>query len=223
MTAKAGQKCTAIRRILVPAEERAAVTEAIAARLAATVVGDPRREDTGMGALASLAQRADVAAKAAAIGREAKRVFGDPALLSLNGADAAVGAFMPPTLFVADDADAADAVHEVEAFGPVATVIGSRDLGHALALANRGKGALVASVSTHDPAVARRAVLEAGAWHGRLYFADRDSGKEATGHGSPLPHLSMADPAGPAAARSSAASAACSITCSAPPFRAAPI
>jgi oxepin-CoA hydrolase/3-oxo-5,6-dehydrosuberyl-CoA semialdehyde dehydrogenase len=116
-------------------------------------------------------------------------VFGDPALLSLNGADAAVGAFMPPTLFLADDADAADAVHEVEAFGPVATVIGSRDLGHALALANRGKGALVASVFTHDPAVARRAVLEAGAWHGRLYFADRDSGKEATGHGSPLPHL----------------------------------
>jgi oxepin-CoA hydrolase/3-oxo-5,6-dehydrosuberyl-CoA semialdehyde dehydrogenase len=92
-------------------------------------------------------------------------------------------------LFCLDDPDGADKAHSVEAFGPVSTVMGYRDLAHALALANRGKGSLVASVFTHDPAVARQAVLEAGAFHGRLYFADRDAGKEATGHGSPLPHL----------------------------------
>jgi oxepin-CoA hydrolase/3-oxo-5,6-dehydrosuberyl-CoA semialdehyde dehydrogenase len=188
ITAKAGQKCTAIRRIIVPAEHRDAVIEAVTERLAKTVVGDPRDEKTRMGALASLAQRADVLEKAALIGTEARMVFGadSPAL---EGVDVERGAFVTPILFCLDDPDAADKAHSVEAFGPVSTVMGYRDLAHALALANRGKGSLVASIFTHDPAVARQAVLEAGAFHGRLYFADRDTGKEATGHGSPLPHL----------------------------------
>jgi oxepin-CoA hydrolase/3-oxo-5,6-dehydrosuberyl-CoA semialdehyde dehydrogenase len=188
MTAKAGQKCTAIRRILVPAEHRDAVIEALSDRLAKTLVGDPRDEKTRMGALASLAQREDVLEKAALIGTEARKMFGDRELV-LNGADPERGAFLSPMLFCLDDADAADKAHSVEAFGPVSTIMGYRDLPHALALANRGKGSLVASVFTHDPAVARQAVLSAGAFHGRLYFADRDTGREATGHGSPLPHL----------------------------------
>ena len=189
MTAKAGQKCTAIRRILVPREHRSAAVDAIVAKLEATRIGDPRLETTRMGALASLAQRDDVLAKADRIGIEAMRVFGDPQRFAPDGADGDTGAFLPPMLYACDDPDAAEAVHGVEAFGPVATVMPTRDLAHALALANRGQGSLVASVFTHDPAVARKAVLAAGAWHGRLYFADRDAGKEATGHGSPLPHL----------------------------------
>ncbi len=92
-------------------------------------------------------------------------------------------------LFTCEDPDGAARVHETEAFGPVATVMGYRDLNHAFALANRGGGSLVASVFTHDPVVARAAVEACGAFHGRLYFADRDAGREATGHGAPLPHM----------------------------------
>jgi len=188
MTAKAGQKCTAIRRMMVPQKHRDAVIDALSDRLGKTVIGDSRDEKTRMGALASLAQRQDVLEKAAMIGTEARKVFGEGEL-ALNDADAERGAFVSPILFCLDDPDAAEKAHSVEAFGPVSTVMGYRDLSHALALANRGRGSLVASVFTHDPAVARAAVLEAGAFHGRLYFADRDTGREATGHGSPLPHL----------------------------------
>ncbi|MCR4269311.1 phenylacetic acid degradation bifunctional protein PaaZ [Nitratireductor sp. ZSWI3] len=189
MTAKAGQKCTAIRRIIVPAQSRDAVIEALAERLGKTVIGNPRAENVRMGALASLAQRADVLEKAGILAGEAKRVFGDPDAFKVEGADAGKGAFLPPMLFSCEDPDGAERLHSVEAFGPVSTVMPYRDLGHALALANRGGGSLVASVFTHDPAVAREAVLGAGAFHGRLYFANRDTGKEATGHGSPLPHM----------------------------------
>ncbi|MEP2461611.1 MAG: phenylacetic acid degradation bifunctional protein PaaZ, partial [Nitratireductor sp.] len=188
MTAKAGQKCTAIRRILVPADHREAVIEAISERLAKTVIGDPRAEATRMGALASLAQRRDVLEKAALIGSEARQVYGMENGFA-DGVDAENGAFVAPMLFACDDPDGADKVHSVEAFGPVSTVMAYRDLDHATALANRGAGSLVASVFTHDPAVARRVVLASGAFHGRLYFANRDTGREATGHGSPLPHL----------------------------------
>lgn len=187
MTAKAGQKCTAIRRVLVPRAHRDAVVEALVARLDKTVVGDPRDEATRMGALASLDQREDVRAKLAALESEARRVFGDDSRLS--GVDVERGAFMMPVLLTADDADAARRLHEVEAFGPVSTVLPYRDLDHALQIANRGEGSLVASVFTHDAQVARQVVLGSGAFHGRLYFANRDTGKEATGHGSPLPHM----------------------------------
>ena len=189
MTAKAGQKCTAIRRILVPAVHRQAVVDAVADRLARTVIGNPRDEATRMGALASLAQRRDVRDKAAIIGRQARLAFGDPHHVEAANADPEKGAFISPLLFDCDDPDNADTIHSVEAFGPVATVMAYRDLAHATALANRGGGSLVASVFTRDPAVARQLVEASGAFHGRLYFANRDTGKEATGHGSPLPHL----------------------------------
>ncbi|MEO4000219.1 phenylacetic acid degradation bifunctional protein PaaZ [Mesorhizobium sp. CAU 1732] len=189
MTAKAGQKCTAIRRILVPETHRAALIEALSEKLAATRIGNPRDEATRMGALASLAQRDDVREKAEIIARDARLVFGDLRTVDAAGADTDAGAFLSPLLFACDDPDGATAIHAVEAFGPVSTVMGYRDLGHALALANRGGGSLVASVFTHDPRVARSVVEMAGAFHGRLYFANRDTGKEATGHGSPLPHM----------------------------------
>jgi oxepin-CoA hydrolase/3-oxo-5,6-dehydrosuberyl-CoA semialdehyde dehydrogenase len=183
MTTKAGQKCTAIRRILVPQSQVQAVIDAISARLAKVTLGDPRDKATGMGALVSAAQKADVLARAALIAQEAKQVF------SATDHVPPKGAFVPPMLFHCADPDTAQHVHEVEAFGPVATIIGYRDLDHAIDLANRGQGSLVASVITNDPNVARQVTLGAGAFHGRLYFNNRTSMNEATGHGAPMPHL----------------------------------
>ena len=189
MTTKAGQKCTAIRRIIAPEPQVQAVIEALAARLSKTVIGDPKLETTRMGALVSNGQKRDVLAKAAIIGQEAERVFGDPENFVVDGADAEKGAFVPPMLFHCADPDSAVRIHDTEAFGPVSTVMGYRDLDHAIELANKGQGSLVASVITHDPSVARQVAMGAGAYHGRLYFNNRDSMKESTGHGSPLPHL----------------------------------
>ncbi|WP_204113040.1 phenylacetic acid degradation bifunctional protein PaaZ [Shimia biformata] len=189
MTTKAGQKCTAIRRIIAPQSQTEAVIDALSARLAKTQIGDPRLETTRMGALVSNSQKRDVLEKAAIISTEAERVFGDPDSFAVDGADRDKGAFLPPMLFHCADPDAATRIHDTEAFGPVSTVMGYRDLDHAIALANRGQGSLVASVITHDPAVAREVALGAGAFHGRLYFNNRDSMKESTGHGSPLPHM----------------------------------
>ncbi|MCF6430189.1 phenylacetic acid degradation bifunctional protein PaaZ [Leisingera sp. MMG026] len=189
MTTKAGQKCTAIRRIIAPQSQVDAVIEALSARLAKTTIGDPRLETTRMGALVSNSQKRDVLEKAAIIGQEAERVFGDPENFSVDGADADKGAFVPPMLFHCAGPDNASRVHDTEAFGPVSTIMGYRDLDHAIDLANRGQGSLVASVITHDPAVAREVAIGAGAYHGRLYFNNRDSMKESTGHGSPLPHM----------------------------------
>lgn len=183
MTAKAGQKCTAIRRIMVPQAQVDDVIAALCTRLRDTIVGDPRAKDTQMGALVSAAQKRDVLEKAARIGTEAERICGDPD----NVPD--TGAFVPPMLFHCTDPDTAHIVHETEAFGPVATVMGYRDTDHAIALAHRGQGSLVASVITRDADVARQITLGADAFHGRLYFNNRDSMAGSTGHGSPMPHM----------------------------------
>ena len=180
ITVKAGQKCTAMRRLIVPDPQP--VIEALSARLAATRIGDPAAVGTQMGALISTGQRDDVLAKAAIIGTEAELVFdGDGAPDS--------GAFLAPRLYHCADPDRAQRVHDTEAFGPVSTVMEYRDTTHAAELANRGEGSLVASVFTRSGDVAREIALESAAQHGRLYFNNRDSAKEATGHGSPLPHM----------------------------------
>ncbi len=184
MTAKAGQKCTAIRRIIAPEALVQPVIEAVSARLAKVVIGDPRNEATRMGALVSESQRRDVLEKVALIGAEAERVFGSDDL-PMGGK----GGFMVPMLFHCADPDAAKRVHDTEAFGPVSTVMGYRDLDHAVTLANRGGGSLVTSLITRDGDVARQVVLGAGAWHGRIYVNNADSMKESTGHGSPMPHM----------------------------------
>jgi oxepin-CoA hydrolase/3-oxo-5,6-dehydrosuberyl-CoA semialdehyde dehydrogenase len=189
MTTKAGQKCTAIRRIIAPESATEAVIEALSARLAKTVIGDPRLEATRMGALVSAGQKRDVLEKAALLGTEAERVFGNPDDFLVEGADAEKGAFVPPMLFHCASPDTAEHVHASEAFGPVSTLMGYRDLDHAIAFANKGQGSLVASVITHDAEVAREVAMGAGAFHGRLYFNNRDSMGESTGHGSPLPHM----------------------------------
>ena len=187
MTVKAGQKCTAIRRALVPERLLGAAETAIAGALAKTTVGDPAREDVRMGALVSLGQRADVEEKIAALSAEARVAFS--ASPQPIGADAQAGAFVGPTLLLCERPTEAKAVHEVEAFGPVATLMPYRNLADAIDLCNRGGGSLVMSLFTDDPQIAREVVLGAGAFHGRIVVIDRSSAKESTGHGSPLPVL----------------------------------
>ena len=189
MTAKAGQKCTAIRRIMVPQAQIDAVIAALSERLAKTTIGDPRDESTRMGALVSNSQKRDVLEKVALLSAEAERVFGDPDNFTVKGADKDKGAFLPPMLFHCADPDKAERVHDTEAFGPVSTLMPYRDLPHASALLNRGQGSLVASIITNDGEVARELTIGSAAFHGRLYFNNRTSMKEATGHGSPLPHM----------------------------------
>ena len=186
MTVKAGQKCTAIRRAMAPAEHLDALEAAIRDRLAATRVGDPRDKETRMGALVSAGQRADVRKQIGKLVDSGARVVaGDP--------DAAVGpeggAFMQPVLLRADDPWASSAVHDVEAFGPVSTVMPYRDLADAVALANRGMGSLALSLFTFSPDAARDFVQGAAAFHGRMLVINRDNAAESTGHGSPLPVL----------------------------------
>ena len=189
MTVKAGQKCTAIRRVLVPVDAVSPVIEALSARLSKTTVGDPKVDGVRMGALVSNDQKRDVLAKSEIIASEAELVFGGQDGFAPVGADAEKGAFVAPALFFCANPDSAVKVHKTEAFGPVSTVMGYRDLGHAIALANRGQGSLVASIFTRDEGVAGEIVLGSGAFHGRLYFNNRDAAPESTGHGAPMPHL----------------------------------
>jgi oxepin-CoA hydrolase/3-oxo-5,6-dehydrosuberyl-CoA semialdehyde dehydrogenase len=183
MTVKAGQKCTAIRRIIEPEGQIDAVSEALSERLKKTTIGDPAG-DARMGALVSASQKRDVLEKMAMISAEAHQILGAESFDMPDGPG-----FAAPTLFRCEDPDAAKNVHEIEAFGPVSTLLPYRDTAHAAELANRGEGSLVASLVTHDPQIARDVTLSSAAWHGRLYIVDRDSMGEATGHGSPLPHM----------------------------------
>ncbi|MBF9029447.1 phenylacetic acid degradation bifunctional protein PaaZ [Rhodobacterales bacterium HKCCE3408] len=189
ITTKAGQKCTAIRRLIVPGPHLQPVADALTAKLGEITIGNPRDESVRMGALVSSGQRNDVREKTDILAQEAERLLGDPADFTLTDADWDKGAFVPPTLFLCDDPDTATHIHDTEAFGPVSTIMPYRDTAHAVALANRGQGSLVASVFTHDGDTAREIATGAGAFHGRLYFNNRDSAGEATGHGSPLPHM----------------------------------
>ncbi|WP_382308376.1 phenylacetic acid degradation bifunctional protein PaaZ [Herbiconiux sp. UC225_62] len=195
MTAKAGQKCTSIRRVIVPIGVMDAVIAAVGARIDARVtLGDPRAEGVTMGPLASLEQKAEVRRSIEALlaggGRIAYGSLDEPVVTQADGAvgSAPSGAFLSPVLLRFDDADA-DAVHEVEAFGPVASVIGYRDLGDAVRLANRGGGSLVATVASADPSVVVALVSGIAPFHGRVLVLDRDDARSSTGHGSPVPHL----------------------------------
>ena len=186
MTVKAGQKCTAIRRAMAPAATLDALETAIGGKLRATLVGDPRDQASGMGALVSTGQRADVLANVAKLQAAGARIVaGDPAA----AIGPAGGAFLSPILLRTDNPWGCDAIHDVEPFGPVATIMPYRDLADAIALANRGMGSLVLSLFTHSSAVARDFVRGAASFHGRMLVIDRDNAAESTGHGSPLPVL----------------------------------
>jgi oxepin-CoA hydrolase/3-oxo-5,6-dehydrosuberyl-CoA semialdehyde dehydrogenase len=187
ITVKAGQKCTAIRRAFVPSEQLDSVIDALAAKLAKVVVGDPRTEGTTMGALATLEQRDELAANLQKLATDTDVVIG-----GLDSAAAQAlpsnGAFVPPTVLRARSATA-DSVHTVEPFGPVATLIGYQGTDEVVELAARGEGSLVGSVYSYDPTFVREVVLGAAAHHGRMLVVDRDDSRSSTGHGSPLPML----------------------------------
>ena len=187
MTVKAGQKCTAIRRTIVPAAIAEDVVAAIAARLEKVTVGNPANPDVRMGALASLGQREEVRKALQSLRSSAEVVYGDPDQVTLLDGDAERGAFLSPVLLRAQKG--AVEPHDVEPFGPVSTVLTYDSLDEAVDLAARGKGSLVGSVVTHDPDVARTLTLGLAPWHGRILVLDRDDAKESTGHGSPLPML----------------------------------
>jgi len=189
MTAKTGQKCTAIRRVVVPRAQEAAVVAALKTSLAEVRLGDPRSSDKAMGPLVSRAQRDSVRGQIARLSSEAEIVFGDPDTCSGDGIDPAQGAFISPVLLRVKNPMTAQRVHDTEAFGPVATVIAYDDLDRAIELVGRGEGSLVASLFTYDRAVAESVILGIAPYHGRLLIVDRDCAKESTGHGSPLPGL----------------------------------
>ncbi|MEJ6005385.1 phenylacetic acid degradation bifunctional protein PaaZ [Paucibacter sp. AS339] len=194
MTAKTGQKCTAIRRAIVPTRHIDAVAEALRARLAKIKVGDPAVDGVRMGALASKAQQADVAERVALLSAGNEVVFGAKDGFAPVGEGVGEGAFFAPTLLLCRDAFANEQVHNLEAFGPVSTLMPYQELDEALSLAAKGRGSLVGSVVTKTPAIAAQAVYHAAAFHGRLLVLDRDAAKESTGHGSPLPQLKHGGP-----------------------------
>jgi oxepin-CoA hydrolase/3-oxo-5,6-dehydrosuberyl-CoA semialdehyde dehydrogenase len=188
MSIKAGQKCTAIRRAFVPERLVDAITEAACARLAAVVVGHPAAADSDMGPLASLSQREEVRNAIARLCTAATVVFGDSKHVQVVGADAERGAFLSPMLLRTNDIRAA-APHEVEAFGPVATLLPYVNLDGLAGAVALGEGSLVGSIVTHDRLVARRLVMELGPWHGRLLVLNRDNAAESTGHGIAMPQM----------------------------------
>ncbi|MCO7563993.1 phenylacetic acid degradation bifunctional protein PaaZ [Pseudomonas sp. S 311-6] len=194
MTTKAGQKCTAIRRAIVPARHLDAVATRLRERLAKVVVGDPSVEGVRMGALASHDQQRDVGERVRSLLQSCDQLFGASDGFAPVGEGVAEGAFFAPTLLQARDPHAEGGAHDIEAFGPVSTLMAYDDLDEALALAARGKGSLVATLVTADRAVAAKAIPAAAAWHGRLLVLDREAAKESTGHGSPLPQLKHGGP-----------------------------
>jgi oxepin-CoA hydrolase/3-oxo-5,6-dehydrosuberyl-CoA semialdehyde dehydrogenase len=189
MSSKAGQKCTAIRRIIAPESIRADLVGALGQRLSQLRVGNPANEEMDMGALASRGQREEVVGRIAELQAESRVVYGSVDDFEIADGDRDKGAFFAPVLLECDDPLGSRVVHDVEAFGPVATVLPYRDLEEAAELARMGKGSLAASIFTYDDAVARELVLEAGSFHGRMLLINRDCARESTGHGTPLPHL----------------------------------
>lgn len=189
MTSKAGQKCTAIRRVIAPRGQVDALIAALGERLGKTALGLPGDEGTRMGPLASLDQRDEVRDRIRELQAVAEIVAGDPDDVRVVSGDAARGAFLNPVLLYANQPFQADAVHDCEAFGPVSTVMPYDDLDEAIDLAARGRGSLVSSVFTDDKDVAERVVLGVAPFHGRVLIGNRASAKSSTGHGSPLAPL----------------------------------
>lgn len=188
MTTKAGQKCTAIRRTIVPSGLEEEVIKAVSKRLASTTIGSPTAEGVRMGPLASASQVRSVGESAARIRAAAERVYGNDDF-AVVGADRNRGAFYSPELLYCADPLTRLEPHDIEAFGPVNTVMPYKTLDEAVQLARLGRGSLVGSLVTADPAVAQKVVLGVAPYHGRLLVLDRSSAKESTGHGSPLPNL----------------------------------
>jgi oxepin-CoA hydrolase/3-oxo-5,6-dehydrosuberyl-CoA semialdehyde dehydrogenase len=189
ITVKAGQKCTAIRRTIVPENRVEAVMQALSKRLQKITLGDPRREEVRMGPLASLSQVEDVKSSAQQLLALGEKVFGDLENFEVLGADRKKGAFFPTFVVHCNEPFKKTAVHDIEAFGPVTTIMPYKGANEAIELARLGRGSLCGSIITGDEGFARKLVLGTAAYHGRLLVLNRHSAKESTGHGSPMPHL----------------------------------
>ncbi|WP_290708659.1 phenylacetic acid degradation bifunctional protein PaaZ [Flavihumibacter sp. CACIAM 22H1] len=189
MTVKAGQKCTAIRRIFVPEAKLEAAWQSIAGVLQQTTIGNPKNEKVRMGALAGQTQKAELLDQVNKLLAASQLVHGSLDSVELIDADPAKGAFISPLLLVNDQPFRQTASHEVEAFGPVSTIMPYKNAEEAVALSRMGKGSLVSSIVTSDPVLARNYVLGAGPWHGRILVLNQACARESTGHGSPLPLL----------------------------------
>jgi oxepin-CoA hydrolase/3-oxo-5,6-dehydrosuberyl-CoA semialdehyde dehydrogenase len=189
MTVKCGQKCTAIRRIIVPQNLVEDVQIALGKALDKVTIGDPRLKEVRMGALVSKDQVTEVRDRVQELAKTASIVYGDLDKIETIGADAKKGAFLAPILLREDHPFTNLAVHETEAFGPVSTIMPYKNLDEAITLAQMGKGSLVSSITTNDDKIAKEYVVNAASHHGRILVLNRDSAKESTGHGSPLPYL----------------------------------
>lgn len=190
ITTKAGQKCTAVRRALVPENMLDVVQDALCKRLMTTTVGDPQMEGVRMGALAGMAQLEEVRSQARLLLQEQDLVFGDLEKVQIKGSpEAQNGAFISPILMVNNQPFVNTKVHEIEAFGPVSTLMPYRNLSDAIEIARMGRGSLVCSIVTADPNVAREFVIGSASLHGRIVILDAACAQESTGHGSPLPLL----------------------------------
>ena len=195
MTVKTGQKCTAIRRIIVPEALVEEVQLALSARLQKTTIGDPQAEGVRMGSLASHEQLEEVLKSARLLSQENELVYGSfERDFEVIGADVNKGAFLAPMLFLNDQPFHKQQVHEIEAFGPISTLMPYKTIEEAVELANLGKGSLVSSIATYDDAIARQYVLGAATHHGRILVLNRESAPESTGHGSPMPLMAHGGP-----------------------------
>lgn len=189
ITTKAGQKCTAIRRIIVPENMIEDVRIALGKRLAQTVIGDPNVEGVRMGSLAGKSQLSEVKEKVEQLSKNQKIIIGDFEKFDVKGADKVKGAFMPPIIFLNEDPFKYTDCHSVEAFGPVSTLMPYKTIDDAIQLSKMGKGSLVSSIVTADDRIARMYAIGAACMHGRILVLNSDCVKESTGHGSPMPML----------------------------------
>jgi oxepin-CoA hydrolase/3-oxo-5,6-dehydrosuberyl-CoA semialdehyde dehydrogenase len=189
LTVKCGQKCTAVRRIIVPEKYINEVQNALTSALSGTKPGDPRVEGVRMGALAGKKQLAEVLERFGQLASESKLVFGNPEQFEVVGASRENGAFLAPLLLRQDDPFNNTAVHEIEAFGPISTIMPYSGIDEAIVLANMGKGSLCSSIVTYDDALAAEYIYGSATHHGRILVLNRDNAKESTGHGSPMPLL----------------------------------
>ncbi|MBS1654237.1 MAG: phenylacetic acid degradation bifunctional protein PaaZ [Bacteroidetes bacterium] len=189
MTLKAGQRCTGVRRIFVPANKMEDMWKAIATALAQTTIGNPLNEKVRMGSLAGETQRKEVKEQVKKLLASSQIVYGSLDSVELTDANAAKGAFMSPLLLMNNAPFTATEAHEVEAFGPVSTIMPYKNTDEVIALSKLGKGSLCTTIVTTDEKIARQYVLGAASHHGRILVLNNDCAKENTGHGSPLPLL----------------------------------
>ncbi|MDC3258299.1 phenylacetic acid degradation bifunctional protein PaaZ [Flavobacteriales bacterium] len=194
MTVKAGQKCTAVRRIIVPEILVEDVQIALGKRLSKTTIGNPSVDGVRMGSLASNEQKMEVREKVKKLSKSQEIVFGSLDNFDVVGADKDKGAFISPILFLNDDPFNKIDCHNIEAFGPVSTIIPYKNTEEAIKLAKMGKGSLVCSIITNDMKIAEQFVLGAASMHGRILVLNEACSKESTGHGSPMPLLTHGGP-----------------------------